>query len=119
MTTQTAQDIAEDILKKAAEEANKVVTVTNPKVDAEAREKLITARIGLLLRAPFFGNLATRLTLINADAWCPTAATDGRKFYYNSEFIKKLPAKQVEFLFGHEVLHNVYDHLSRRGERDP
>lgn len=119
MTTQTAQDIAEDILKKAAEEANKVVTVTDPKVDAEAREKLITARIGLLLRAPFFGNLATRLTLINADAWCSTAATDGRKFYYNSEFIKKLPAKQVEFLFGHEVLHNVYDHLSRRGERDP
>ena len=119
MTTQTAQDIAEDILKKAAGEANKVVTVTDPKVDAEAREKLITARIGLLLRAPFFGNLATRLTLINADAWCPTAATDGRKFYYNSEFIKKLPAKQVEFLFGHEVLHNVYDHLSRRGERDP
>jgi predicted metal-dependent peptidase len=119
MTTQTAQDIAEDILKKAAEESNKAVTVTDPKVDAESREKLITARIGLLLRAPFFGNLATRLSLINADAWCPTAATDGRKFYYNSEFIKSLPAKQVEFLFGHEVLHNVYDHLSRRGDRDP
>ena len=118
MNTKTAQDIAEDILKKAAEEAATPVTVTNPKVDAEAREKLITARIGLLLRAPFFGNLATRLTLINADEWCPTAATDGRKFYYNSEFIKSLPAKQCEFLFGHEVLHNVYDHLSRRGDRD-
>jgi len=119
MTTQTTQDIAADILKKAADAAKKVVTVTDPRVDAEAREKLITARIGLLLRAPFFGNLATRLTLLNADDWCPTAATDGRKFYYNSEFIKKLPAKQVEFLFGHEVLHNVYDHLARRGDRDP
>jgi predicted metal-dependent peptidase len=119
MTTQNAQDIAEDILKKAADAAKDSVTITNPKVDAESREKLITARIGLLLRAPFFGNLATRLTLVNADSWCPTAATDGRKFYYNSEFIKKLPAKQVEFLFGHEVLHNVYDHLSRRGDRDP
>ena len=51
-------------------EKSKVVTVTNPKVDAASREKLITARIGLLLRAPFFGNLATRLIITNADAWC-------------------------------------------------
>jgi len=92
---------------------------TNPQTDAEVREKLITARIALLLKAPFFGNLATRLKLENADAWCGTAATDGRKFYYNSEFLKRMPAKQVEFLVGHEVLHAVYDHMGRRGERDP
>ena len=100
-------------------EKSKVVTVTNPKVDAASREKLITARIGLLLRAPFFGNLATRLIITNADAWCPTAATEGRHFYYNSEFIAKLSVKETEFLFGHEVLHVVYDHMGRRGDRDP
>ena len=100
-------------------EKSKVVTVTNPQVDALARDKLVTARIGLLLKAPFFGNLATRLQLVNADEWCATAATDGRRFYYNSEFINKMPLKQVEFLFGHEVLHVVYDHMGRRGERDP
>ena len=99
--------------------AEKPKTVTNPQVDALAREKLITARIGLLLKAPFFGNLATRMTLLNADDWCPTAATDGRKFYYNSEFVNKMPLKQVEFLVGHEVLHAVYDHMGRRGSRDP
>ena len=92
---------------------------TDPKIDAAAREKLITARIGLLLKAPFFGNMATRLTLVNADDWCNTAATDGRKFYYNSQFVNKMPLKQVEFLFGHEVLHAVYDHMGRRGDRDP
>ena len=92
---------------------------TDPKVDSAAREKLITARIGLLLKAPFFGNMATRLTLVNADDWCNTAATDGRKFYYNSQFVNKMPLKQVEFLFGHEVLHAVYDHMGRRGDRDP
>jgi predicted metal-dependent peptidase len=97
----------------------KVKTVTDPKKDAAAREKLITARIGLLLKAPFFGNLATRLQLINADEWCGTAATDGRKFYYNSEFVNNLPLKQLEFLFGHEVLHVVYDHMDRRGDREP
>jgi predicted metal-dependent peptidase len=92
---------------------------TDPRVDAEAREKLITARVALLLKAPFFGNLATRMRLLNADDWCSTAATDGRNFYYNSNFIKRLPTKQVEFLFGHEVLHAVYDHMGRRQDRDP
>ncbi len=87
--------------------------------DNAVREKLITARIALLLKAPFFGNLATRMKLINGDDWCPTAATDGRNFYYNTLFIEKLPAKQLEFLVGHEVLHAVYDHMGRRGDRDP
>lgn len=97
----------------------KVVTVTNPDVDRKVIEKMVTARIGLLLKAPFFGNLATRLVLTNADGWCSTAATDGRKFYYNSEFVNKLSVKECEFLFGHETLHNVYDHMGRRGLRDP
>jgi len=92
---------------------------TDPKLDAQVREKLITARVGLLLRASFFGNLATRLKLVNADGWCPTAATDGRNFYYNSRFVNDLKPKEIEFLFGHEVLHCVYDHMGRRGERDP
>ena len=92
---------------------------TDPRIDAAARDKLVTARIGLLLKAPFFGNLATRMTLTNADEWCPTAATDGRKFYYNSEFVNRMPLKQVEFLVGHEVLHAVYDHMGRREHRDP
>jgi predicted metal-dependent peptidase len=92
---------------------------TDAKIDREVRELLITARVGLLLKASFFGNLATRLKLVNADEWCGTAATDGRHFYYNSRFIKLLRPKEIEFLFGHEVLHCVYDHFGRRGERDP
>ena len=89
------------------------------KLDREVREQLITARVGLLLKASFFGNLATRLKLVNADEWCATAATDGRNFYYNTRFIKLLRPKEIEFLFGHEVLHCVYDHFGRRGDRDP
>jgi predicted metal-dependent peptidase len=92
---------------------------TDPKLDREVRELLVTARVGMLLRASFFGNLATRLKLTNADEWCPTAATDGRNFYYNTRFIKMLEPKEIEFLFGHEVLHCVYDHFGRRGDRDP
>jgi len=86
--------------------------------DSALQEKLITARVGLLLKAPFFGNMATRMRLIQSDEWCPTAATNGRDFYYNSKFVEKLSVKNLEFLFGHEVLHCVLDHFGRVGSRD-
>jgi predicted metal-dependent peptidase len=104
--------------KKEADKFKDLIGPMDPKLDREVREKLITARVGLLLRASFFGNLATRLKLVNADEWCGTAATDGRNFYYNSRFIDQLRPKEIEFLFGHEVLHCVYDHFGRRGDRD-
>jgi predicted metal-dependent peptidase len=81
-------------------------------------DKLTTARVGLLLKAPFFGNMATRMQLIDASDWCPTAATNGRCFYYNVNFVKKLSVKKLEFLFGHEILHCVFDHFGRVGSRD-
>ena len=105
--------------KKESDKFKDLIGPTDAKLDRDIREKLITARVGLLLRASFFGNLATRLKLVNADEWCPTAATDGRNFYYNSRFVDMLKPKEVEFLFGHEVLHCVYDHFGRRGDRDP
>jgi predicted metal-dependent peptidase len=114
MTTKTTSN-TKDIQDKFKD----IIGPTDPHVDAEARERLVTARIGLLLKQPFFGNLATRLKLTNADEWCATAATDGRKFYYNSRFIMMLKGeKEVEFLFGHEVLHAVYEHIGRRVDND-
>jgi predicted metal-dependent peptidase len=102
----------------------KVKKPKNAKVYSEAEkskivEKLILARVGLLLRHPFFGNLATRMKLIDASEWCATLATDGRNFYYNCEFVDKLKPKEAEFGFAHEVLHNVFDHMGRRDSRDP
>ena len=88
------------------------------KLEHEAIERLVVARIGMLIRHPFFGNLITRMKLINAHDWCPTAATDGRNLYFNPEFIKKLDNKELEFLLGHEVLHMIYDHIARIGSRD-
>lgn len=81
-------------------------------------DKLTTARVGLLLKTPFFGNMATRMKLIDASDWCPTAATNGRDFYYNRDFIEKLSTKKLEFLFAHEIGHCVFDHFGRAGSRD-
>ena len=114
MTTKTTAN-TKDIEDKFAD----ILGPSDKDIDREARERLVTARIGLLLKQPFFGNLATRLKLVNADEWCPTAATDGRNFYYNSRFIMMLSGeKECEFLFGHEVLHCVYEHIGRRVDND-
>ena len=85
----------------------------------EVLDRIITARVGLLLRHPFFGNLATRLKIQACDDWCMTAATDGRNLYYNTQFFNAMSNKEIEFVIAHEILHCVYDHLGRRNERNP
>jgi predicted metal-dependent peptidase len=85
----------------------------------DVQERIIVARIGLLLRHPFFGNMATRLKIQAADEWCPTAATDGRNLYYNTQFFNAMSNKEIEFVIAHEILHCVYDHFSRREHRNP
>lgn len=85
-----------------------------------ARDTLVKARMSLLFKHPFFGQLALRLTLTPADrSWCPTAATDGRKFYYNPAFIVELDDKENVFLVAHELGHCIYEHFMRRTGRDP
>jgi predicted metal-dependent peptidase len=99
--------------KKSSNPAIKLSETIDPVADAKARENILKARIALVLKQPFFGNLAMRLKLVNADSWLTTAATDGRHFYYNSSFINLLDTQQNLFLFCHELLHCAYDHMSR------
>jgi predicted metal-dependent peptidase len=85
----------------------------------EVFDRIITARIGLLLRHPFFGNMATRLRILAADEWLPTAAVDGRNLYFNTQFFNAMDNKEIEFVIAHEILHMVFGHLGRREERNP
>jgi len=85
----------------------------------EVLDRIIVARVGLLLRHPFFGNMATRLRIMSADDWCPTAAVDGRNLYFNTQFFNAMSNKEIEFVIAHEILHCVFDHLERREDRDP
>lgn len=82
-------------------------------------DRIVVARIGLLLRHPFFGNMATRLKIEAADDWLMTAAVDGRKLYFNTQFFNAMDNKEIEFVIAHEILHMVYDHLGRREDRNP
>jgi predicted metal-dependent peptidase len=85
----------------------------------EVYDRIVVARVGLLLRHPFFGNMATRLRVLAADEWLPTAAVDGRNLYYNTQFFNAMDNKEIEFVIAHEILHCVFDHLGRREERNP
>jgi predicted metal-dependent peptidase len=85
----------------------------------EVLDRIVTARVGLLLRHPFFGNMATRLKIQAADDWLMTAAVDGRNLYYNTQFFNAMDNKEIEFVIAHEIFHMVYDHLGRRHDRNP
>jgi predicted metal-dependent peptidase len=96
--------------------------ITPAQLDAmrkEVYDRIVVARIGLLLRHPFFGNMATRLRIQAADDWLMTAAVDGRNLFFNTQFFNAMNNKEVEFVIAHEILHMVYDHLGRRDDRDP
>ncbi len=80
--------------------------------------RLSAARTRLILDKPFLGALALRLPMVAAAGnWCPTTATDARKFYYNPEYIASLSMSQTQFMLAHEALHCALSHFARRQHR--
>jgi len=88
-------------------------------VDLNAIEtKLTAARTKLILDKPFLGALVLRLPMVAANKdWCPTTATDARKFYFNAEYIDSLTMSQTQFMLAHEALHCALSHFARRQHR--
>lgn len=83
-------------------------------------DKITKARIDFIYNdCVFLGNLSLRLKLVDATEWCPTAATDFKHLYYNRDLIDRCTLDEVKFIIAHEVMHNVYDHFSRRNGREP
>lgn len=79
---------------------------------AATRNKLMTARVNLILNQPFFGSLALRLRLKESYD-LPTAATDGTYMYYNPHFINTLNLKEIAGVICHEVMHCACGHVWR------
>ena len=49
----------------------------------------------------------------------PTAATDGRRYYWNPKFVLKQSRIGLRIICAHEAWHAIYMHPSRRGSRLP
>jgi predicted metal-dependent peptidase len=83
--------------------------------DLQVKEMIVSGRVRMLIKHPFFGTLATRLKLVETGGWCPTAAVDGKHFYYNPDFFRTLTPEEIDFVVGHEVMHCVYEHCGEGG----
>jgi predicted metal-dependent peptidase len=89
-------------------------------------DKMIKARVQLLLNHPFFGYFLTHLRFKSTDSITKTAAVQyNRKrnqyldfLYYNPEFVSRLSTGEVMGLEVHEMLHILLMQEQRRGLRD-
>lgn len=97
--------------------------VTNASPNSEIADRIVRARVRMIMRLPFFGNVAIRLTPVEISeesyGVIPTAATDGRIMLYNPEFISTLTDEQLIGVIGHEMLHAALYHTekTRTGNR--
>lgn len=86
--------------------------------DPQILRKLAKARTLLLIEQPFYGVLALRLQLVARNE-IPTLAVDGTHIFYNEKFVDGLPGDQLRTAVAHEVGHCVFQHIGRRGARNP
>jgi predicted metal-dependent peptidase len=87
------------------------------KAKGNERERIIKMRTALVMSSPFYGILSIRMKP-KEDRSFGTAATDGKFFYYNPEYIAGMPDEELVGLIGHETMHNANGHCWRRGERN-
>jgi Uncharacterized protein conserved in bacteria len=72
----------------------------------------------LRVKYPFFGSITAAAELI-ADPEIATSATDGRRIYYNPDYMAALSEEERLFVLAHEVCHIAFDHVFRSAGKDP
>ena len=88
---------------------------------AEIEQSVLKARIALSLRQPFLASAIMRLPIKDATVygWCKTMATDGYHIFFNANWVANLSQSEIRGVLAHEVLHVIFQHSSRRSNRDP
>ena len=88
---------------------------------AEIEQSVLRARIALSLRQPFLASAIMRLPIKDATVygWCKTMATDGYHIFFNVNWVANLSQSEIRGVLAHEVLHVIFQHSSRRSNRDP
>ena len=81
-------------------------------------ETLGKVKAKLVLEQAFFASMICRLP-ISADPTIPTFATNGQWVKYNPEFGASLTFEELLFVLCHEVGHCIFQHMFRRGGRNP
>lgn len=86
--------------------------------DEIAALKISTAKFEAMYACPFFGYLLMSPEYVPRKD-LPTMGTDGDKIYYNVEFVNGIDLKELIGVMVHEVMHDAFLHILRKGVRDP
>lgn len=82
--------------------------------------KLSKARAALIIDQPFFASIICQLPMIEDPALNPpTMATNGKWIKFHPEFVEACSHDELVFTLCHEVGHVIFQHMFRRGTRDP
>ena len=87
----------------------------------EMREKIVKERVRLILKQPFYGQLLMNYTLDvvdDANSYVKTCAIDGRKIYFNPEYVNSIKPEELLYALAFLLLRVVFQHVTRRGSRD-
>ena len=80
--------------------------------------KLLKAKVELMTNSAFISTIALSMTHVITDKTA-TADVNGTVIRYNPEFLKNQSISQFAGLIAHECWHVAFQHLARRGNRDP
>lgn len=80
-------------------------------------EKILKAKVQLILEQPFFATLALRMQY-HADETEKTSVTNGLEIKYNPAYIDSLSIPETKAVIAHEVMHIAMMHHLRRSHRD-
>lgn len=83
----------------------------------KTEDKILKAKIRLVLQSPFFATLALGMTYKQDDS-IKTASCDGSTIRYNSQFVDGLSMDELTTLLAHVSLHPGLLHHLRQGARD-
>lgn len=93
-------------------------TITDAEAEKKACLKMTSGRAKVIFHKSLYAPLLFRLAL-KAASWIKTMCTDGKSLMFNANFVLGLPMEHLMFCILHEVLHCVFQHVIRRGTRDP
>ena len=80
---------------------------------SEASKRIVQTNVQMAIGVEiFFGTVALQFEW-QADKACPTMATDGKRFYYNPDFVLSITQNELKAVIIHEIMHVALMHPLR------
>jgi predicted metal-dependent peptidase len=86
-------------------------------IESKGKLQILKARSCLVIDQPFFASILLPMPM-HESTDIDTFGTDGDSIIYNPNFANELTQEETTFILAHEVLHCVFDHMGRRGNKN-